>query len=278
MDVVDAHTHIVSADVARYPLAPPVPGTEQEQDWHRTHPVDAEAMLSLAAAAGVRGVAFVQSISCHGFDNRYVLDAAAAHHGRAIAVGAVHVDDPDAPALVQRLVADHGMHGVRVMAAGVHEPIDTGAARGVVRAASDTGIPVVLLAIASQLASVPSLVRAFPEVTFVLDHCGFADLTGAPALARAGALLALADSSNVVLKVSSITLQSVPEPASVWPALVSRFGADRLLWGTDHPHTHDRSYAGLVDLARTSTAPLAEPDRALVLAGTARRVWPAFGR
>lgn len=278
MDVVDAHTHIVSADVGRYPLAPVVPGTEDEQGWHRAHPVDAESMLALANRAGVGGVAFVQSISCHGFDNAYVLDAAAANPGRTIAVGAVRVDDPSAAGLVHRLVAERGMHGIRVMAADVHAPIDSDGTRAVVTAAAGAGIPVVLLAIASQLASVPGLVRAFPHVTFVLDHCGFADLSGPPAFARAAALLELADDANLVLKVSSITLQSVPEPAALWPALVDRFGADRLLWGTDHPHTHDRSYGDLVQLARDSTTTLRDDDRAMVLSGTARRVWPTFGR
>lgn len=273
MDIIDAHTHVVSTDLARYPIAP---GVADEQGWHREHPVDTEGLLARAEAAGVRGVALVQAISCHGFDNRYVLDSARAYPGRAIAVGAVRVDDERAPEHVARDVREHGMHGVRVMAATVDDPIDTDGARRVVRAAADHDIPVVLLAIARQMPSVPSLVRAFPDVTFVLDHCGFVGLTGGPTFPHASELFALAEEPNVVPKVSSITLQSTEHPAALWAALVARFGAARLLWGSDHPHTHEPDYAGLVDLARRTTTLLPEADRRLVLGGTARQVWPAF--
>ena len=34
------------------------------------------------------------------------------------------------------------------------------------------------------------------------------------------------------------------------------FGAERLLWGSDYPQTHDRSYAALVELGRAACAGL----------------------
>ena len=48
------------------------------------------------------------------------------------------------------------------------------------------------------------------------------------------------------------------------------------MWGSDYPHTHEPSYAALVELARDTTAGLTESVRADVLAGTARRLWPEF--
>ena len=147
----------------------------------------------------------------------------------------------------------------------------------VVGAAADCDIAVVVLAIARQMPTVPSLVAAFPHMTFVLDHCGFVDLGGGESFPRADALFALVPFDNVVLKVSSITLQSTEHPHALWQRLVTTFGAHRLLWGTDHPHTHHVAYDGLVDLARRTTTGLSDADRAQVVAGTARRVWPAFG-
>ena len=98
-EVIDTHTHVVSSDTVRYPVASEVEG---EQGWHRDHPVDTEGLLALADTAGVRGVALVQALSCYGFDSRYVLDSAREHPGRTIAVSSVPVDDADAATVLRR--------------------------------------------------------------------------------------------------------------------------------------------------------------------------------
>jgi predicted TIM-barrel fold metal-dependent hydrolase len=273
LDIVDSHTHVVSADTERYPISP---GMDEEQDWHRARPVDAEGLLARADAAGVSALAFVQALSSHGYDNRYVLDAARAHPGRAIAVVAVRAEDPDATTVLEQAVAD-GAAGVRVLApmgasgGGFDEP----AVQRLAEAAGGLGVPVVLLGVARHLPSIAPLVRARPDTSFVVDHCGFADFATA-ASDSARALHALADASNATLKVSTINLQSVGDPAALWAALVARFGAGRLMWGSDHPHSDGPGYGPLVDLARASTEGLADADRAAVLAGTARRLWPGL--
>jgi predicted TIM-barrel fold metal-dependent hydrolase len=272
IEVIDTHTHVVSSDTARYPLAHEV---DAEQGWHRDHPVDTEGLLALAGAAGVRAVALVQALSCYGFDSRYVLDSAQAHPRRTIAVGSVRAGDPDAVATLRRDVTEHGMRGVRVFAvSGMTTTLDDPAVHTIVAAAADLGIPVVLLIIQAQMASVRALVDAFPSVPFVLDHCGFVDLSGGASFPRAGELFSLDDASNLHLKVSSICLQATDHPDALWRSLAARFGSERLLWGSDYPHTNQPGYGALVELARSSTIGLDEHARADVLAGTARRLWP----
>jgi L-fuconolactonase len=273
-ELIDTHTHVVSRDTVRYPVASEVEG---EQGWHRDHPVDTEGLLALADAAGVRGVALVQALSCYGFDSRYVLDSARAHPGRAIAVGSVRVDDADAATMLRRDV-EHGARGVRIFAVGgMTAPLDDPGVRTIVATAADLGIPVVLLIISAGLVSVRPLVDAFPSVPFVLDHCGFVDLGGDARFPAAGELFALADLTNLNLKVSSICLQATEHPEALWATLVARFGSERLMWGSDFPHTNQPSYAALVELARTTTEGLSDDARDEVLAGTARRLWPALG-
>jgi predicted TIM-barrel fold metal-dependent hydrolase len=269
---IDTHTHVVSADTDQYPVAT---GIAPELDWHRLRPVDAEWMLALADTAGVGGMAFVQALSCHGYDNRYVLDSARRHGGRAVAVVALAADDPDATALLDRAVAD-GAAGVRVTVpprdgAGFDDPD----IQRLARAAADHGVPVVLLGLAPHLPSIAALAAAVPGATFVVDHCGFPDLSS-PGSPSARALWALADAPNVVLKVTSITLRAAPDPAALWTDLVAALGAGRLMWGSDHPHTDGPGYRPLVDLARRSTAGLSAGDREQVLAGTAVRLWPTL--
>ncbi|MEO8698244.1 MAG: amidohydrolase family protein, partial [Acidimicrobiales bacterium] len=237
VEVIDSHTHVVSADHVRYPVTPAV---GEEQGWHRDHPVDAEGLLARAEAAGVSGLAFVQALSCHGYDNRYVLDSARAHPGRSVAIGAAPPDDPRAIAALRRDVIDGGARGVRVLAVGgAAASLDHPGVRTIAATAGDLGIPVVLLIIGPQLPSVLDLVTAFPSVTFVLDHCGFADLGGDTSFDRAPGLFALADSINLHLKVSSMTLRSTTHPEALWSTLVERFGSDRVMWGSDYPHTNE---------------------------------------
>ena len=274
IEVIDTHTHVVSADTVRYPVASEIEG---EQGWHREHAVDTEGLLALADAAGVRGVALVQALSCYGFDSRYVLDSARAHPGRAVAIGSVRAGDPDATATLRRDVTEHGARGVRIFAVGgMTAPLDDPGVRTIVATAGDLGIPVVLLIISAGLASVRALVDEFPSVPFVLDHCGFVDLSGDEFFPRAGEVFALADAPNVHLKVSSISLQATEHPEALWATLVARFGSPRLMWGSDFPHTNQPSYAALVELARATTEGLSDDARREVLSGTARRLWPDF--
>ena len=187
VEVIDAHTHVVSADVGRYPIAP---GVGEEQSWHRNHPVDTEGLLALAEAAGVRALALVQALSCHGYDSRYVLDSARAHPGRTVAIGAVRPGDPLAVASLRRDVVEGGARGVRVFAVGGETaPLDHPDVRAIAATAGDLDIPVVLLIVAAQLPSVLELVNAYPAVRFVLDHCGFADLGGDASFDRAAQLI-----------------------------------------------------------------------------------------
>ena len=64
-------------------------------------------------------------------------------------------------------------------------------------------------------------------------------------------------------------------------ALDKHFGARRLLWGSDFPHTQGSAadpYKELVDLAREALAFLSPADREQLLAGTARSLFPALAR
>lgn len=269
--LVDAHTHVVADDADRYPLESSVGA---DQGWHHDRPVDADAMVRAADAAGVDAVVFVQSLSCHGYDNRYVIESARRFGSRAVGVGAANPADPGAAARLRSDVVDGGMRGVRLSAAGDPPSFDTVSIRDIVAEAADLAVPVVLVGGTAQLARLERLAAAFPSVVFVVDHCGFVDLRDPDTFPAAGPLLALVDLPNIVCKVSSINLQAATDPAAVWCALAARFGSDRLLWGSDYPHSDGPGYSALVELARQTTADLGPTARDDVLGGTARRIWP----
>jgi predicted TIM-barrel fold metal-dependent hydrolase len=54
------------------------------------------------------------------------------------------------------------------------------------------------------------------------------------------------------------------------------FGAERLLWGSDYPQTHDRTYAELAELGRHACSRLAAVDQHRFLAANALRLWPSL--
>ena len=283
--IVDSHTHVVSRDEARYPLSPAGldqgTGTERRPAaWYREVPVTAEELLERMDAAGVARAVLVQAVGAYSYDNEYAVDSAAAHHDRLASVCSVDVaGDPDAAATLCRWVAG-GARGVRLFTVTQPEGqwLDEAIAEPVWRCAADLNMPVVVTILARQLDKLRNALRRHPDVPVALDHCGFPDLRGGPPFARVDGLLALADLSNLRLKVTSHVLGQAlrggVEPAEFVLHLAKRFGADRLLWGSDYSQTHFRDYAGLVELARQAAEGLSEADRAAFLGRTALELWP----
>ena len=66
----------------------------------------------------------------------------------------------------------------------------------------------------------------------------------------------------------------VDGPAAFVEVLAQRFGADRLMWGSDYSQTHDRPYADCVALARRAADRLSAPQRDWFLGKTALAMWP----
>jgi predicted TIM-barrel fold metal-dependent hydrolase len=145
--------------------------------------------------------------------------------------------------------------------------------RAVWDAAAELGIPVVMTVLADRLEELAGALPNLPPVPLALDHCGFSDFSnGIP-----DALSALAVFPNVALKVSTHTLDDMAkhgDAAEMVAQLAASFGADRLMWGSDYPQTHDRPYAELVEWGRKGASRLDDAGRAAFLGETALRYWP----
>ena len=171
--------------------------------------------------------------------------------------------------------------GVRLFTIGQYgHPLDDPRSIDLWRCAADEGLHVIVTVLADGLPALDAALDTLPRVPVSLDHCGFPELTGPPWTDQA-ALFALARHENLHLKVSTHVLdaaeQATGDPGSFARALAEHFGAERMMWGSDFCQTHDRSYAELVALGRRAFEGLPPDDRALVLGGTALRLWPALG-
>jgi predicted TIM-barrel fold metal-dependent hydrolase len=271
--IVDTHTHVIARDEARYPLQPSGVGSQ----WFRDAPCTAEQLAALGADAGVDAAVLVQAFGAYSYDNAYVVDSADVRPDRFVSIAIVDPLDPRSPALLRDLAQRPRFTGVRLFSIGVLDQpqptwLDDPETFAVWEVCADLGLRVVVACLPEHLPRLSRVLDRFPEQPVVLDHCGFVEAADFDA-----DLLPLSRHANLHCKATSHVLEAAEAQGSatvVVARLVAEFGAERIVWGSDFPQTHDRPYADLVALARRTCSDLSERDRDLVLGGTAARLWP----
>ncbi len=267
---VDAHCHVFGpAD--RFPYAPE----------RKYTPCDAprERLFALRDHLGFERNVIVQA-TCHGTDNRALVDALLASRGRARGVASVGREISDAGL---ESLHDAGVRGVRFNF--VRRLVDFTPREVLAEIAAriaPLGWHVVVYFEAQDLPDLWDFFTALPT-TVVVDHLGRPDVTlpvEGPQFARFERLLR--EHPNVWSKVSCPERLSVSGPPGyddVVPfarRIVEAF-PDRVLWGTDWPHPNMKSYmpddGALVDFVpRIATTPALQ--RRLLVDNPMRLYWP----
>jgi predicted TIM-barrel fold metal-dependent hydrolase len=262
---IDTHVHLASDDLRKYPWAEVRPFATD------TYENTAERLLGLMDEAGVEGALVVQPFGVYGYDNAYHADAAAAHPDRFVGVCGLSAALPDAPALLRHLVRERGMGGLRVTSRGDEVGFDDPRFLELMAEAERLAIPVCVLTSLKRLPSVHALARRYPGLTIALDHLG-GQLADPDEVVEG--LRELAAAPNIFLKFSTPLLTAGPPHETLLPRLIERFGAERLMWGTNYPVTDEGGYASMVEFAREALSSLPETDQYALLSGTALRLWP----
>ena len=270
---VDAHCHVFGPE-ARFPFAPE----------RKYTPCDAgkEDLWALRDHLGFTRNVIVQA-TCHGADNRALVDAVAHAGERARGVATVRRE-----VTMEELGRLHaaGVRGVRfnfvkrLVDRLPHEDLTEIAAK-----IAPLGWHVVIYFEAEELPEIRELVTALPTVV-VVDHMGRPDITrpvegeGFQRFARL-----LEEHRNFWTKVSCperLSVSGPPDYADVVPFarhLVERF-PDRVLWGTDWPHPNMKSHmpddGKLVDFL-PRIAPTEALRQALLVDNPMRLYWPEEG-
>ncbi len=241
---VDAHCHVFGPG-ARFPYAPE----------RKYTPCDAskEHLWALRDYLGFERNVIVQA-TCHGADNRALVDALRSSNGRARGVATVTADVTDRQL---RELDEAGVRGVRFNF--VKRLVDTTPREvlaAIARRVAALDWHVVIYFEAADLVELHDFLAALPTVV-VIDHMGRPDVTQAvdgPEFDRFVRLMR--EHTNVWSKVTCperLSKAGPPHYDDVVPfarRLVEEF-PERVLWGTDWPHpnlkTHMPDDGRLVD-------------------------------
>ena len=266
---VDAHCHVFGpGDV--FPYAPE----------RKYTPCDAPAarLFELRDFLGFERNVIVQA-TCHGADNRAVVDALRRAAGRARGVATVRAEATDAEL---RALDAAGVRGVRFNF--VKRLVDTtprGTLAAIAARVAPLGWHVVIYFEAAELPELYDFVTSLPTVV-VVDHMGRPDVTkpvDGPEFELFVRLMR--EHPNFWTKVSCperLSKAGPPGYDDVVPfarRLVEAF-PDRVLWGTDWPHPNLKSHmpddGALVDVI-PRIAPTAELQRRLLVDNPMRLYW-----
>lgn len=281
-DIVDIHTHVISSDVARYPLAP-LGG--KQSDWSRERPASAEALIAAMDEAGVAKSAVVQASTAYGSDNSYLADAVAAYPDCFTGVFSIDMVAADAVARLDRWIAA-GLTGLRLFTTGSTSPgqagwLDDPRTFPVWERAEALGLPVCIQMRPEGVPALTILLNRFAKVPVILDHLARPVLDGGPPYRAAQWLFDLAAHPNLFLKLTSRTVEQsaagTSTPQAFFPRLVEAFGADRIAWGSNFP-AHAGPMKRLVAEAEAALSCLDAAARRAIFSGTALRLYPALAR
>ncbi|MBO0774718.1 MAG: amidohydrolase family protein [Actinobacteria bacterium] len=242
---VDAHCHVFGpGDV--FPYAPE----------RKYTPADAgkEQLFALRDFLGFERNVIVQA-TCHGADNRALVDALQGADGRARGVATIR---PGIRASELAGLHAAGVRGIRFnFVKRLADPKPDDYYRGLADLVAELGWHIVVYFEAADLAERWNLFASFPAA-IVVDHMGRPDVSQ-PVDGPGFTLFTrfLSENEHVWAKVSGperLTRSGPPQYADVVPFarhLVETF-PDRVLWGTDWPHPNMKSHmpddGALVDL------------------------------
>jgi predicted TIM-barrel fold metal-dependent hydrolase len=260
-----------------------------------------EDLVRAMDAGGVDHACIVQRATIYGYDNRYALDAVAAFPKRFVPIVVLDAQDPASPAALKDLAATRRLGGLRIVAPELTEKdtawLDSEEALGLWRAAAELGLPVTVILYRRNneagLAALLGIARRFRDIPILIDHVGvphastpetrFAASQGIhyvvpppPGFGIEESVAEFGNLAHVHFKVTDINFDRLEELhfdcAAFVRALADRFGAERLLWGSDVGQS-PAPYEEKIERLHASARLLSERERALFCGGTAFRLY-----
>jgi predicted TIM-barrel fold metal-dependent hydrolase len=239
-DACDAHCHVFGPGNV-FPYAPN----------RRYTPDDApkEMLKALHDHLGISRAVIVQA-SCHGSDNRAMLDALAwrPEHYRGVAILDENTPGTDIPVMHRAGVRGARFNFVKHLGGSPDMTVFS----NILRRIKPLGWHVVLHVDAPDIIPLSDMMRGL-TLPFVIDHMGRVPAKDGVDQKPLEALLDLAKLDRCWIKVSGSERIDMPPYDKAIPIArkIVEASPSRVLWGTDFPHpnsTHEADEADLVDL------------------------------
>jgi len=272
---VDAHVHVWTPDIQKYPLA-----SGYTKERMRPPSFTPEELFAQCRPHGVTRIVLIQ-MSFYGFDNRYMLDVMKAHPGVFGGVAVIDESAKDVKCTMLQL-AEQGVRGFRIRSTKekAESWLDSPGMQEMWKIGAEEGLSMCLLADPDSLPAALKMCQKFPETPVVIDHFARIGMRGAVDPSELDWLLKFAQFEKARVKTSAFyALGKKKAPYTDLGPMIrqlrDRFGAKRLMWATDCPfqvgngHTYNDSIA----LIRDRLDFLSEEDKEWMLRKTAEEVF-----
>jgi predicted TIM-barrel fold metal-dependent hydrolase len=273
---IDAHAHVWSDDVSKYPLAGKFKVTDLVPRTFLPEP-----LLELAGKNGVRRVVLIQHQVYHGTDNSYMIDTLAAFPGRFSAVAYVDAARDDVVSELERL-RKQGVRGLRICAGdgGKAKWSDSDNMKALWKRGAEIGVAMCPQVSPDYLPEVDRMCSDFRDTTVVIDHFAKIGHDGQVRPADLERLAGLARFKNVHAKLSAFYGHGDKKPpydeiVPIIRRVYEAFGPERLMWASDCPYQlfGANTYEDSIGLVRDKLDFVSDSDRQWMLRKTAERVF-----
>jgi predicted TIM-barrel fold metal-dependent hydrolase len=233
--MIDTHVHVWTMDTKKYPFQQSLSAVPIPKD-----PAKIEDFIECMQNTGVKNAVLVQP-STYGWDNSYLCDCIQNNPGKFAGVCLV---DPKSNSAADDLVHwcdGEGCQGLRINLVGYSEAefLLEPEKKILWDTISELKAKVSFQMMPNQSYIINALAKSRPEITFIIDQVG--------AIVHRNTKLntfveELSERPNIYAKLNSVGQNSVEQYPfkDLWPFfkhLVDSFGPNRIMYGTDFPHT-----------------------------------------
>ena len=270
---VDAHVHVWTPDMERYPMVPghtkdsinPLSFTPEQLFVHMMH-------------SGISRVVLIQ-MSYYRDDNSYMVDMMRRYRGVFGGVGIVN-ENADPCAAMRRLAKD-GVRGFRIV--GGNGPpdawLDGEGMTAMWKCGAEEGLAMCPLINPASLPALSRQCEKFPQTPVVIDHCARVGIGGLKKT-DVEVLCSLARHKKVLVKLSAFyALSQVPRAYSDLTPLIrpllNAYGPERLMWASDGPYQmmNGHTCKEALELIRSGLDFLSASDKEWILKKTAEKAF-----
>ncbi|MBC8325245.1 MAG: amidohydrolase [Verrucomicrobia subdivision 3 bacterium] len=268
---IDAHSHIWTDEVNRFPLAP---GKTVADLKPRTF--TPETLIALGDTENVTRHVLISHGTYHGYNNDYYIHAAKKSPGVFAIVGAM---DPALNHIPTRMIANRklGITGYRILPKNNTDWLQAAPMQTMWRTGATERIAMCPLIDPKFIAGLGPMCERFPDTPVVIDHCARIDTQHETELTQ---LCALAKHKNVHVKISAFYAFGAKKPPydeqiPKVKRLFEVYGPQRLMWASDCPYQlgGENTYAASIALVRDKLDFVTAEDKRWLLRRTAEKVF-----